>query len=154
VTTIVYDAREKVMVCDSCWSDSTGRIVTEQKKILRFPDGALYGAAGDSDDRKLVDMITAAGGGFPSSAQLRALKADIQALFVSVDGRVWLLNTGKEDYGVTPIEREFCAIGSGANFAIGALRSGKTAREAVEIACLDDIYSRPPVWEIWLDSVS
>jgi len=38
------------------------------------------------------------------------------------------------------IESPFFAIGSGRDFAIAAMHCGKTAQEAVEIACLYDAY--------------
>jgi len=48
----------------------------------------------------------------------------------------------------TYIEQPFFAIGSGRDFAIAAMHCGKTAREAVEIACLYDAYCGNGVDEI------
>jgi hypothetical protein len=49
-----------------------------------------------------------------------------------------------EYYGETPypvkINDRFFALGSGADFAISAMHCGKSAVEAVEIACLYDIH--------------
>ena len=49
------------------------------------------------------------------------------------------------------VESSFHAVGSGRDFAIAAMHLGKTAREAVELACLYDIYTGGPITEITLD---
>ena len=50
------------------------------------------------------------------------------------EGGSWYLNEGP-----------FAAIGSGADSALGALHAGATAKQAVEISCLVDRNSGPPV---------
>lgn len=44
----------------------------------------------------------------------------------------------------------FFAIGSGRDYAMAAMRCGRSAREAVEIACEFDIYSSAPITEVSL----
>jgi hypothetical protein len=49
-----------------------------------------------------------------------------------------------------PITDPFYAVGTGAKAGMAAMHAGASARRAVEIACLLDPYSRPPVvaWQL------
>jgi hypothetical protein len=68
---------------------------------------------------------------------------DFTALVLKPDGTVDLycafnvIQTTKSDFPV--------AIGSGSEIAVGAMMAGKTAEEAVAIACLRDCYSGGPI---------
>lgn len=62
-----------------------------------------------------------------------------QALFVD-DVRRELLFFGDGNFIGLKIEQKFTAIGSGRDFAIAAMHLGKTAGEAIEVACKFDIY--------------
>ena len=64
--------------------------------------------------------------------------------FVIVPGHVYEC----DDCGWHEIKAEFTAIGSGAKAALAAMHMGATAEKAVEIACLVDNGSGPPVHTI------
>lgn len=51
-----------------------------------------------------------------------------------------------------PIPEKIAAIGSGAPFAIGAMDAGRSAREAVAIACRRDPGCGPPIFTARLNS--
>lgn len=53
-----------------------------------------------------------------------------------------------------PIDKGFYAIGSGSEFAIGAMEAGADAEKAVEIACNHDIYSGGGVDAVVCEGVS
>lgn len=46
------------------------------------------------------------------------------------------------------VDSAFHAVGSGRDFAIAAMHYGKSAREAVELACLYDVSTGLPLTEI------
>lgn len=143
MTTIAYKAG--ILACDSAWSDDF-KMVAWQNKIRRFDTGVLYGSAGAGDDRALLNLLhgIADPNFLPSYDDLAEIKADISALMVFPDGRVFLVNTGEQDPGVMEMSTP-CAIGSGRQFAVGAMEAGATAIKAVEIACNRDCGSRGPI---------
>lgn len=67
---------------------------------------------------------------------------DFEAIVVAETGRVTIWNQSL--VGWRP-EGRFFAIGSGAKAAMGAMHAGKSAVEAVKIACKVDPYTRGPV---------
>lgn len=56
----------------------------------------------------------------------------------------------EEDLGIWEVEHYYTAIGSGSDFAIGAMEAGADARKAVRIACKRDMNSRLPVHSLSL----
>jgi hypothetical protein len=44
-----------------------------------------------------------------------------------------------------PIKEGFHAVGSGRDFALSAMRLGRTAREAIELACEFDVFTGGPI---------
>lgn len=151
MTVITY--RDGVMACDSAWSlDDT--VVTRQNKITRFETGALYGAAGDSDDRTLVRLLAKVtrASEIPSRAALAEIPNDIGALFVLPSGAVFMIDTGKDDPGMCPVRHPFATVGSGKKLAFGAMAAGATAREAAAIAARYDLHCRTPVHTLTLST--
>ena len=69
------------------------------------------------------------------------LEEDFDVLILD-GGKVWSCN-----HLCRPVEivEPYCAIGSGRKGALAAMDCGRSAREAVRIACLRDPYSAPPV---------
>lgn len=122
MTTIVWDGMN--MAADSQCSFHRMNTV----KVHRLKDGSLVGFAGDS------------------GLCLRALKAmedgkeapiepgEYRYLRAWPDGRV-VVDTGS---GPTPMPMQFFAIGSGADYAMGALAMKADALEAVRVAAMFD----------------
>jgi hypothetical protein len=144
VTVIAY--RDGVMAGDRCWSDE--QLVVSSACKLRRLSGKLYGGAGDSDDRALVELLTPVQvpAELPTRAQLAGLGIDASALLVFSPygsnegafpfGRVFVIEAGKgEDTGIYEVRLPFIAIGSGREVAMGAMAAGADAKRAAMIAC-------------------
>lgn len=69
-------------------------------------------------------------------------RPDLRAIIVRPDGAVFL---AEDVYFSGPIETTCYAIGSGADFALGAMACGATAEEAVRVACRFDDHCGEPV---------
>jgi len=161
MTTVAWDG--KVMASDSCWSldDAVDSLMN---KISRLSSGALLGQAGDNDARAIVRMLDKikTPAGLPLRDDLLKIRLDYMGLLVFPKGRVFKVSLThhseahwgpdfKEDIGIWEISTPFTAIGSGKEFAIGAMAAGKSAPDAVRIACRYDINSRPPVHTVKLE---
>ena len=109
-------------------------------KARKLADGRLYGHTGDAQDGAAVLNWLETGGEKP------AVK-DFTALLIGVNGHLSRLEDKLVPF---PITSAFHAAGSGRDFAMAAMHMGKTAREAVELACLYDIYTGGPITEITL----
>jgi hypothetical protein len=97
-------------------------------KIVRLPDGRLAGCAGDSAmSNRMMDW--AANGSDPEKFPDRENKVDM--LVLNLDGSVDLYCGGPAP---DRLEDEFHAIGSGRDFALGAMHTGADVRCAVEAA--------------------
>ena len=132
MTTIACDGRE--IAADGLVTADNFRRERDAKKIL-VESGAVYAIAGTQClFRPLVDWVKA--GADPDKAP----------------------KVGDLEWGLLVITRERAVhyqskcvfpedvtypftTGSGRDIALGALRAGKSAREAVELACEDDVWS-------------
>lgn len=72
---------------------------------------------------------------------------DFTGLMIDLDSRIWLIDENSYQYEVFA---PFIAIGSGRDFAIAAMALGKSALEAVQLACQFDIYTGAPITELTL----
>ncbi|MCX7177968.1 MAG: hypothetical protein NTX56_04090 [Proteobacteria bacterium] len=158
MTVIAY--RAGIMAGDSCWSDGGrdgdygGLITNSQNKLMRLPSGAVYGGAGATDDRSLIQLLAkvkTARSLPPSTIVADEQFAELQCLLALPDGTLWLINGGPEGNGVEPVSTEFSAVGTGAPIAIGAMARGATAEQAVRIACRWNVFCRPPIHKIKLE---
>jgi ATP-dependent protease HslVU (ClpYQ) peptidase subunit len=139
------------MACDSCWNND-GLRTSSLIKIRRLSSGALYGGAGDADDRTLVALLDKVKTfeRLPSREDLSDIMGDFAAILVLPQGKIVMIEKDKKGGEVWEANRGMMAIGSGGEIAIGAMASGKSAREAVAIACDWDINSKGPVHELEL----
>lgn len=160
MTTIAY--RDGTMACDSCWQANHVQ-TTSLTKIIRLASGALLGSAGDGDIRGLQTLLEKVKSldRLPSRAELSALKCDIEGILAFPRGHVAMIaifpggpdrnNLDHYEAQVWLANRGLVAVGTGAELAIGAMAAGKSAREAVAIACRFDINSRLPVHAMTLN---
>lgn len=157
MTVIAY--KDGVMAGDSAWSlagEGTvhdGLIVNSMNKLIRLNSGALYGGAGSSDDRQLVDLLQGVNSAdkMPDVRKLRGtLQEGVHALLVLPDGTIWEVETGEDDGGVMLVNRKWHAVGSGRALAMGAMAAGADARQACEIACAYNTYCQKPVTSLTL----
>lgn len=153
MTTIA--CKDGVMACDSCWTDGNGIFGTSMNKVVRLKSGALLGEAGDNDSRAVVKILQNVKSfeGMPTALELAACCVDYAAVILFPNGEMAQISiTHYNENGefsfkadAWPVNRGCTAVGSGALIAWGAMRAGKTAREAVAIACEGDINSKLPV---------
>ena len=99
----------------------------------------IIGLAGESEPGLVyLDWY---GSKLPPPQSLLDGDADFTALLLTPDG---LFEAGKYCRPERVLNK-FYAVGSGAKAAMGAMYAGCNARRAVEIACLVDPYSAPPI---------
>lgn len=128
------------------------------KKIHRLKSGGLLGCAGDTDVRDLIALVNEVKTikGLPSGDKLAELGLDTSAILILPKGDVISIeldppaNSGPPGTELTLVEDQFWSVGTGSHIAIGAMEAGKSAVEAVRIACKYDIYSSLPTIKIEL----
>ena len=152
MTTVAYC--DGIMACDSRLSVGHSHM-TKCEKIFRLKSGALFGVCGDDDTRDLErilhNVITA--DDLPSREQLAECKLEGEYLLVLPNKEIWHIdiemrswdNTDEWMAGLRQIKEKFIAIGSGSEYATGAMEFGASAEEAVRCATKWDLYSAPPV---------
>ena len=141
------------MAADSrCTNGSPQRHLTNSQKIYRLPSGALLGSAGDADSRDIRTLFgNATPTKMPTRKQISALENDVDLLLVFPKGQVYLITAEYvEDLSawtgqIVRISDVIVAIGTGANFAYGAMEFGADPIEAVEVACRRDIMCFGPI---------
>jgi hypothetical protein len=158
VTVIAW--RAGIMACDSRWS-SNGTQTVSLIKIKRLSSGALLGGAGDNDSRAVEELLDKVRdpSKLPSRKELAETKCDFAGLLAFPRGGVYVIQTGihddngyppadsEDDYGIWPATTMggYAAVGSGGDVALAAMDAGATAKRAVEIACVRNIYCALPV---------
>lgn len=157
MTTIAY--KDGIMASDSCVS-SLGIQVSSICKVLRTSVGALIGQAGDADCRavfELLDKVKTAKQ-LPTKQQIAACQTEFEVVIAFPNKDVWMVGCNEEqgryDGFCYEVKGPFAATGSGWQFAMAAMRCGKTAREAVAIACEFDRSSKLPVHIVSFDPKS
>lgn len=142
-TTIVVDRKLKIMVADRMMV-AGGNHKTRYKKIRKYskPDVVLIGTCGDSEVGEAFvcwyedQMRKDKGEKLENSNNSYPHTDTFHALVLHKDGRLsWY---GKQGYAINITERYF-GIGSGSDFALGAIMAGADLRKAVRIASLCDI---------------
>lgn len=150
MTTICY--RDGIMASDSACSDER-QFLSKVVKIVRLQSGGLFGAAGDADVRAVVDLLTKVKmpRNLPAKKQIEELETDFSAILVLPKGRVFHVycdyideGNGRWSGGLFEVDGYY-AVGSGAAHAMAALEAGKSAKDAVSVACRRDFFSRPPI---------
>lgn len=144
MTTICY--RDGQMAADTltCFNST---ILGYTDKIERLPDGSLIGACGTGAlCRAVIEWFKA---GRPKDDKpVIVPNCNFTALVVSPDGSMALWH---EDFQPGPFRAEFVSIGSGADFADGAMAMGASAEQAVRIAMTRDTATGGDVTVLTLD---
>lgn len=132
MTTIAY--RAGVLAADSRAYGGPYRPSPGQKcKIWRLKSGDRLGvsSAVPGTGERLREWFED-----PSRCSPAELPKDFRLLLVKANGEVYLGDDSVHLSG--PIETEYCAIGSGDVYAMGAMFMGASAVEAVQAACTFD----------------
>lgn len=120
-----------------------------KRKVHRLPDSSLVGitSAKLGEPNRFLEWLRAGAdrGAWQGEAP------DLRALLVKPDGTLWLADCSLVFSG--PITAEFYAIGSGADFALGAMAIGADAERAVEAAISLDPHSGGPIHVDQLSSI-
>jgi ATP-dependent protease HslVU (ClpYQ) peptidase subunit len=157
MTTISYKAG--FMAADSRCTWGHGAFATKCQKIYRLENKALLGSAGDADCRDLIAVLgKCSPKRLPSRLELAATKTDFFGILVFPNETIYYICVYPNDVGntaewtaqVLECKEKWAAAGSGSDYALGALSAGKSAKQAVEIACRYDSFSSAPVVEIGL----
>jgi hypothetical protein len=144
MTVIAY--KDGVLAADSMWRDDTSELVIYLPKVTLLRSGALYGGAGDGDDRILLKVLhdITHPKDLPTREHLRTVEYHCEAIIVFPEDGAWKVETGENGAGVEPLTVP-CAIGAGASIAVGAMAAGASAEQAVSIACELHSQCRGPV---------
>lgn len=138
MTTVAY--RDGWMVADSQLT-SGNSMKHRVAKIERLPDGRLIGMAGDWPSALAIrDWFVA---GCPDDN--KPDDAEDAVVMLAGPSGVTLIDS---DLIPMPLLDAFAAIGSGAEYAVGAMEAGATAEDAVLIACRRDPGSSFPIHKL------
>lgn len=131
MTTIAY--RAGIIASDTVQTFNSMRFGTMQK-IARRRDGTLVGAAGNASYVKtLIKWANSAAKGNPPLPP----NDGGTGLIITPKGVIRLV----DDDGISEVEAEYVAIGSGGEIALGAMAYGASAEEAVKISIKHDCHS-------------
>jgi hypothetical protein len=110
----------------------------ETPELGNVPHAVAFGCAGHSPSAIALERWT-------RNTGLRPPLKDLDVMVVDAHGQCCV---GDHDLEFTRVQFPFFAIGSGADYAMGAMARGATAREAVEIAMRFDTGSGIGVTEV------
>lgn len=137
MTVIAY--KNKILAADTKAVGEEG-LTYKSKKLEKLSNGTLIGCAGDADCRDLVTILGKATlNKMPTKAKLRGTETFFRGIWVFPTGEVFKVSVefeeNKWDAEIMPILEPQIAVGSGGAYALGAMLAGKSAIEAVKIAC-------------------
>lgn len=137
MTTIVYS--KGLMVSDRRAYSGDRAGIGSKTKIFRLADGSLFGVSSATlgASQQLREWIEK-GAPLPENGEVMQPEK-FELLLVKPTGDVYYAHDCLALVG--PLKAEFHAIGSGAEYAKGALAMGATPEGAVTVACELDIWS-------------
>jgi ATP-dependent protease HslVU (ClpYQ) peptidase subunit len=148
MTTAAWSAKEGVLAVDTQVTSGNRKFRTH--KVARLPCGGLI--AGTGNLVHILKVTRWVQAGYAESAKPEFGDDEdggqFECLIIQGDGQVVLLD---DDMEPMPVTDEFIAIGSGGNYAMGAMACGKTAVEAVKIAAQFDAATSEPVEAYFLE---
>lgn len=146
MTTVTY--RDGVMAADSRAYAGDKLPIGSKHKLRKLPDGTLVGVSttvagfGESLHKWIAD-----GRVFADAPKVFG-EPSFELLLVDPDGQVFYANDNFHFTG--PLEAQFFAIGSGSQYALGALHHGADAIAAAECGAALDVWSDFPIRSITL----
>lgn len=140
MTTIAWDGRT---LCADRQLTTSG-VRYETTKAHRLKDGSLFASCGTLENNVAVRQWLNGGDDKPSIDK----DDDFDGVLIKPDGTAWMLN---KKLHLIAIESPYFSTGSGRDFALLAMKLGKTAREAVELACELDIWSGMGITELTIE---
>jgi ATP-dependent protease HslVU (ClpYQ) peptidase subunit len=122
MTSIAY--RDGVMAGDSRVTAGDLVLPDTCRKVHRLRNGALFGAAGNSEAIERLRRAIVRRTQIPKLEEVSALRVDPDGSLWSYEGSIW-----------SKVDAPFAALGSGTTACLAAMYANATAREAVAIAC-------------------
>lgn len=154
----IIAVKNGIMASDSKCTDDYFGFLTKCQKIYRLDNGALLGTAGDGDCRSLIALLsrsrcTMRTVSLPTKEQLAETKTGFHGILAFPNGRTFMVyldlreagDSAEWDGQIVEMEEGVCAVGSGYQYALGAMRAGATAAQAVAAACHYDSFCGLPV---------
>ncbi|MFC4158692.1 hypothetical protein [Chitinimonas lacunae] len=130
MTTVAWDG---TTVAADTQANNSG-LRSRTKKLHRLQDGRIYAFSGEiQDGRAVYDWLN---GGEKSPKP--AVSSSFVALLICPNGHAYTI---EDKLVLLPVLEGFRAIGSGRNFAMGAMAVGADAVKAVAAAIQLDVYS-------------
>lgn len=165
MTVIAYKAGR--MACDSLCADTvSGSVCYKANKIFRMKSGALVGCSGAADARAILALLenVKRGNQIPTAAQICAARVETEngVLIALPNGELWCITCVLSE-DTKEWHADCCQItgmggmavaGCGGEVAMAAMKAGRSAREAVAIACEMNAFCRPPIYEFGLHEAS
>jgi hypothetical protein len=143
VTTIAWDGH--TLVADRQLTTSGVRY--ETTKAHRLNDGSLFASCGALENNVAVKLWLNGEADKPTIEK----DDDFDGVLIKPDGTAWMLN---KRLHLVAIESKYFATGSGRDFALAAMVMGRSARDAVLLACTLDIWSGMGLTELAVERVS
>ena len=134
MTTIAF--KDGVMAADTLVTSADVRRGSV-RKIQRLDDGTLFGISGHSGFHTFVAEWIAAGCKWSARPKIPE-GTNLHILVAKTSGSILSIN---QTFVATEIETDFVAIGSGNEFAMGAMAMGASARDAVLVAARFDVFT-------------
>lgn len=134
MTTIA--AKSGVVAADSQLTGGSGR-KARVKKLVRLTDGSVFGGAGTY--HAVLKLRAWAESGFEGKRPTNTKEAE--CLLVRPNGEVWSLDSQGDAYQVFG---DFHAIGSGGDYALGAMAMGADPLQAIKVAADFDAMTSGP----------
>lgn len=144
MTTIVY--RAGVMAADSRAYSGDKHPIGAKVKVRRTKEGVLIGASSTvvGATEQICSWYEK---GRPEGFDL---PERFSLIVAHPDGRVFVADD--QQFLSGPLEADFFAIGSGEQYAYGALFMGADAIDAVRAACFSDVWTDLPIFAVAHDS--
>ncbi len=133
MTTIAYNHRDREMATDSQATAGYCTVSTTTTKLFRVVDGWLAFCGNWADAQCLMDYLAG------DEVDLKGL--EVGAFIMPDTGNPYQLvlsNAGRVQQ--MPISCSF-ALGSGSDYALGAMEAGASAKDAVKAAIKYDVFS-------------
>lgn len=124
MTTIAY--KDGVLAADSRASLGNMTLPERAVKVRKLKDGRLFGWAGPMGVGEAVFRAL-------NDKTARPANTEGTAVVVDAKGRIFTIEPGSGGH-LVPVNGKYTARGSGAEYALVAMRCGKSAAEAVKIA--------------------
>lgn len=156
MTIIAYT--KGILASDTKAVDEQNQVLKTQK-LFRLGNGSVIGTAGNADIRDMLAILDKASlSKLPTKLKLASHAALFKGLWLFPGGELFRVSVEAIDTRweaeILPILDPWAAVGSGSAYALGAMVAGKTAVEAVRIACRLDNNCGMPSFHITLASLN